>query len=561
MEKIWLKSYDPGIPYTINPDQYTSMVEMAEESFECYLTNICYSNLGVNLSYQDTDRLSKCFAGFLQVHCGMKKGDRLAIMLPNILQYPIAMFGAVRAGIIVVNLNPFYTPRELKAILQDSGATGIVILENFAHTLEQVIAETEIKSVIVTEIGDLFGFTKRHLVNFTVKYIKKMIPKWNIPGYVRFRKALSNHYLHAFHKVAIDSSDLAYIQYTGGTTGEAKGAMLTHRNMVSNLLQISVWMDSFFKRKFEGGVINALPLYHIFSLTANCLVFLRVGFANILITNPKDVNAFVKELKRQPFSVILGVNTLFNLLLTSKEFLKLNFAYLKFCLGGGMALQKNVADRWKEVTGISLIEGYGLTEASPVVTVNPFTMKTFNGSIGLPVPSTDIKICDEEGKEVPFGERGELWIKGPQIMKGYWNKPEKTKKVLTEDGWLRTGDIVTIDEKGFIRLVDRKNDVINVSGFNVYPTEVEEVIASIEGVYEVAVVGVSAGAQGQMVKAYIVRNNPDLTAEEIIRECRKNLTNYKVPHEIEFRESLPKTTVGKILRKALREEAEKKEGS
>lgn len=560
MEKIWLKSYDPGVPYTINPDQYASMVEMAEESFECYLTNTCYSNLGVKLSYQDSDRLSRCFAGFLQAHCGMKKGDRLAIMLPNVLQYPVAMFGALRAGIIVVNLNPFYTPRELKAILQDSGATGIVILENFAHTLAEVIGETQVKTVIVSELGDLFGFTKRHLVNFVVKHVKKMIPKWHIPGYIRFRKGLSNYYYNEFHKVAIDSGDIAYIQYTGGTTGEAKGAMLTHRNMVSNLLQISVWMDSFFKRKFAGGVINALPLYHIFSLTANCLVFLRVGFSNILITNPRDVVAFIKELKRQPFSVILGVNTLFNLLLSSKDFLTVDFSNLKFCLGGGMAVHKTVADRWKEVTGVALVEGYGLTETSPVVTVNPLTMRTFNGSIGLPVPSTDVKICDEEGKEVPLGERGELWVKGPQVMKGYWNKPEKTKQVLDEEGWLRTGDIVTMDEKGFIRLVDRKKDVIIVSGFNVYPTEVEEVIAAIEGVYEVAVIGLPSREQGQMVKAYIVRNNPDLTAEEIIRECHKNLTNYKIPREIEFRESLPKTNVGKILRRALREEFEKKEG-
>lgn len=561
MEKIWLKSYDPGIPYTINPDQYASMVEMAEESFECYLTNTCYSNFGVNLSYQDSDRLSKSFAGFLQVHCGMKKGDRLAIMLPNILQYPIAMFGALRAGIIVVNLNPFYTPRELKAILQDSGATGIVVLENFAHTLQEVIAQTQVKIVIVTELGDLFGFVKRHFVNFVLKHVKKMVPKWHIQEHIRFRSALSTYYYNEFHKVAIDSSDIAYIQYTGGTTGEAKGAMLTHRNMVSNLLQISVWMDSFFKRKFEGGVINALPLYHIFSLTANCLVFLRVGFSNILITNPRDVPSFIKELKRQPFSVILGVNTLFNLLLSSKDFLTVDFSHLKFCLGGGMAIHKTVADRWKEVTSVALVEGYGLTETSPVVTVNPLTMRTFNGSIGLPVPSTDIKICDEEGKEVPLGEKGELWVKGPQVMKGYWNKPEKTKQILTEDGWLRTGDIVTIDEKGFIRLVDRKHDLIIVSGFNVYPTEVEEIIAAIEGVYEVAVIGIPSKEQGQTVKAYVVRNNPDLTAEEIIRECHKSLTNYKIPREIEFRESLPKTNVGKILRRALREEFDKKEGN
>ena len=400
MEKIWLKSYDPGIPYTINPDQYASMVEMAEESFECYLTNTCYSNFGVNLTYQDTDRLSKAFAGFLQVQCGMMKGDRLAIMLPNLLQYPVAMFGAIRAGIIVVNLNPFYTARELKAILQDSGATGIVILENFAHTLQEVISETDIKHVIVSQVGDLFPFFKRNLVNLAIKYVKKMVPKWNIPGHYHFRQTVRHHFFDEFHKVAIDSSDLAYIQYTGGTTGEAKGAMLTHRNMVSNLLQISVWIDSFFKRKYPGGVVNALPLYHIFSLTANCLVFLRVGFSNILITNPRDVKSFVNELKSEPFSVILGVNTLFNLLLNSNEFKTLDFSCLRFCLGGGMALQKTVCDRWKEITGVPLIEGYGLTETSPVVTINPLSLKIYNGSIGLPISSTDVKICDEEGNEI-----------------------------------------------------------------------------------------------------------------------------------------------------------------
>lgn len=555
MDKIWLKSYEPGVPHTINPDSYSSLVEMVEESFKEYADFPCYANYGKSLSFREIDCLSQAFAGWLQQQ-GWKKGDRIAIMLPNVLQYPIAMFGILRAGMAVVNINPLYTARELKTILRDSDAKCVIVLANFAHVLEAALPEIAVERVVVTEIGDLLGFLKGKIMNFVVRNIKKSVPIWNIPQTISFKKTLLNVYRYAFQKQKIDSGDLAYLQYTGGTTSGAKGVMLTHRNMLANVLQLSAWVDrSLFSENFKGGIITALPLYHIFSLTGNCLLFLKKGFTNILITNPRDIPGFVKELKRQPFSVMTGVNTLFNALLHNKEFCELDFSNFRFALGGGMAVQRVVAEKWQKVTGVVLLEAYGLTETSPGVSFNPVHLKNFSGTIGLPLPSTEVKICNEKNEEVLLGEQGELWVRGPQVMKGYWNQPEKTQEVLTKEGWLKTGDIAMMDLQGYLRLVDRKKDLIIVSGFNVYPNEVEEVISGIKGVREVAVIGIQSEEHGEYVKAFIVRSDPTLTSHDVLNYCHQNLTNYKVPREIEFRTELPKTNVGKVLRRALREEA------
>lgn len=557
MEKIWLNSYDPGVPYEINLGLYSSMVEMAEEGFKLYGPLTCYANYGVKLTYQGLDDLSKAFAGFLQSKTELKKGDRVAIMLPNILQYPVSMLGSLRAGMIVVNVNPFYTSRELQLILKDSGAKAIVILENFAHTLEKILPETEIKTVIVTKIGDLLGFFKGGLYNFSYKKVKKIVPSWNIPSAFSFKKVIHPRNQSAFQKIVMNPDDIAYLQYTGGTTGGIKGVMLTHQNMVSNLVQLSVWADAFFKKKPIGGVINALPLYHIFASTANCLVFLRPGFSNILITNPRDILEFVAELERQPFAVILGVNTLFSKLLKNEEFCRLDLSTLQFSLGGGMSIQRSVAEKWQRVTGVPLLEGYGLTEASPTVTLTPLSMKKFTGNIGLPLPSTEVKICDENGNEVPVGQSGELYVRGPQIAKGYWNRSDLTKESFTEDGWLKTADIVSIDHDGYLHFIDRKNDVITVSGFNVYPNEVEEILMNMKGIAEAAVIGVETEEQGESLKAFVVKEDPAISVENIIQHCRQYLTGYKIPHWIEFRDELPKSAIGKILHRELRE-AERK---
>lgn len=557
MEKIWQKSYDSGVPHIIDPDQYASLIDIMEETFSFYQKRYAFSSFGENLTYEQVEKLTRSFAGFLQKKCKLEKGDRVIIMMPNILQFPIAMFGALRAGMIPVNVNPLYTARELKEILDDSEAKCIVVLTNVAHTVQAAIPGTKVSHVIVTEIGDLFSPLKGMVYNFVSKKIKKMVPEWYISNAISFKDTLNANSRKAFKKPVVSSDDIAFLQYTGGTTGNVKGVMLTHRNMVSNILQITAWAQSYFRQDKEVIIINALPMYHIFSLTANLLLFFKAGFHDVLIVNPKDVSTFMKELKRYKFSVLFGVNTLFNLLLKSADFAKLDFSSLRFSIAGGMAVQECVANKWKKVTGVSLLEGYGLTEASPVVSVNPVSQTTFRPSAGLPLPSTDVKICDEEGHECSLGEVGELWVRGPQIMKGYWNKPEKTKRVLSEDGWLRTGDLARMDEKGYIYLVDRLNDVIIVSGFNVYPTEVEEVISSIEGVHEVAVIGKKSEEHGEIVKAYIVKMDPMLSAEKIIDECHKYLTNYKVPHEIEFRRTLPKSNIGKILRRVLREEAER----
>lgn len=558
MEKIWLKSYEPGVPEFINPDQYTSLVALAEESFQKFKDKICYSNMGASLTYQQVDEKSQAFAGFLQQTCRLAEGERVAIMMPNAMQYPVSLFGTLRAGMVVVNVNPLYTPRELRRVLEDSGAKCIVVLANFAHVLEQALEGTQVQHVIVTELGDLLGCLKGTLVNLVVKHVKKMVPAWHIPHAYSFKETINDKFRKAFKPPVVKSDDLAFLQYTGGTTGGVKGAMLTHRNMVSNVLQASAWINSFLKHNIQGGIITALPLYHIFSLTANCLVFLRVGIPNILITNPRDIPGFVKELKRQPFAIMTGVNTLFNALLHNEEFANLDFSKFIFTLGGGMAVQKSVAERWKQVTGVALIEAYGLTETCPAVTINPMNLSAFNGSIGLPIPSTNIKIIDDNNQEVPLGEVGELCVQGPQVMRGYWNQPTTTAEVIDKDGWLHTGDIATVDEKGFVRLVDRKKDIIIVSGFNVYPNEVEDVIAMQKGVKEVAVIGVKNEEHGEIVKAFVVRSDPNLTAEQVIAESRKDLTGYKVPREVEFRTELPKTNVGKILRRALREEEVKK---
>ncbi|MBS0289733.1 MAG: AMP-binding protein [Proteobacteria bacterium] len=557
MDKIWLKNYDKNVPETIDPTQYRSLVHLIKESFDKYADKPCYYHMGSMLSYRQIDELSQRFAHFLQNTCKLVKGDRFAIVLPNILQYPVALFGILRAGLTVVNINPLYTPRELKQILSDSGAKGVIILANFAHVLEQALPQTMVQHIIVTEIGDLLGIFKGHFVNFVIKHVKKMVPPWQIPNAYDFKQVMRGAFV-LFDDDHTQPDDIAFIQYTGGTTGTMKGAMLTHRNMIANILQAYAWVEGLLQQDLRGGIITALPLYHIFSLTANCLLFLKVGLPNILITNPRDIPGFIRILKKQRFCVITGVNTLFNALLNNEDFSTLDFSNLKFALGGGMAVQKAVALRWQTVTKTPLIEAYGLTETCPAVTINPISLKGYNGAIGLPISSTEVKICDDEGNELPLDSPGELMVKGPQVMKGYWNKPDLTAQALTEDGWLHTGDLATIDSEGYVRIVDRKKDIIIVSGFNVYPNEVEDVIAQMKEVREVAVIGVKDEMHGEIVKAFIVRKDPALTAEQVIKYCHTQLTGYKVPRQVEFRTELPKTNVGKVLRRALREEEDKK---
>lgn len=556
MDKIWLKEYQEGVPHEINPDQYTSLVQLAEEAFTKYSNDPAFINMGHMLNFKQIDELSNAMASFFIHHWGLKKGDRLGIMMPNLLQYPILLWGILRAGLVVVNINPLYTPTELKHVLTDSGARGLIVLANFANTVQRVLPECPEVKVMITEIGDLFPVVKRHLVNFVIKHIKKMVPSYTILHHTKFLEAVKLGKEKSFKILPIRNQDLAFLQYTGGTTGGSKGAMLTHRNMLANVLQAKAWIMPLINDAKEGGIITALPLYHIFSLTANCMVFMNVGKANILITNPRDIPNFIKELARQPFMAITGVNTLFNALMNHPNFSKVDFSHLAVSLGGGMAVQRVVAEKWEKITGRPLIEAYGLTEASPACTINPMNLKEFNGSIGLPIPSTEASIRDEKGVEVPVGESGELWIRGPQVMTGYWNEPDKTTEVLTPDGWLKTGDIAHMDDKGYFRIIDRIKDMIIVSGFNVYPNEIEEIISRLPGVREVAVVGVAAGTRGEIVKVFVVRNpkvEPPVTPEKIIEHCKIYLTPYKIPKEVEFREDLPKTNVGKILRRALRE--------
>lgn len=551
MEKIWLREYPPGVPAEVDLTEFASLRDILEKSCRQFADCPAYSNMGATLRYRDIDRLSRQFGAYLQQSLGLGKGERVAIMMPNVLQYPVALFGALRAGLTVVNVNPLYTARELEHQLADSGASAVVIVENFAHTLQTVLDKTAVKTVIVTQVGDLLPVPKRWLVNFAVKRIKKLVPAWTIPGAIPFRQALATGATQTLEHVPLDHRDLAFLQYTGGTTGVAKGAMLMHGNLVANLQQASAWLRSI-SNPTEEVVITALPLYHIFSLTANCLTFMKVGAHNVLITNPRDMAGFVKLLSRTRFSVITGVNTLFNGLLHTPGFESLDFSRCKLALGGGMAVQRAVAERWKQVTGTPLIEAYGLTETSPAVCVNPLTLPAYNGSIGLPLPSTELSIRDEADRELGIGEVGEICVRGPQVMRGYWNRPDETAKVMTADGFLRTGDIGYVDAQGYTRIVDRKKDMILVSGFNVYPNEVEEVVAHHPGVLEVAAVGVPDDKSGEAVKVVLVKKDPNLTAAAVIEYCRQNMTAYKVPRHVEFRAELPKSNVGKILRRLLR---------
>ncbi|MBS0346523.1 MAG: AMP-binding protein [Proteobacteria bacterium] len=552
MDKIWLKNYPPGVPAEIDTNELSSLVDLFDRSVGAFGAQVAYMCMGRSMSYAELDRYSRDFAAYLQCEVGLIKGARVALMMPNCLQYPVAMFGVLRAGCVVVNVNPLYTARELEHQLRDAGCEAIVIVENFAHTLQEVVARTSVRHVVVTGLGDLLGFPKSAVVNFVIRHVRKMVPPWRLPGYQKFNAALDRGRSRDLQAVPVGHDDLAYLQYTGGTTGVAKGAMLTHGNVVANLLQAHAWISPYVKLG-EELIITALPLYHIFSLTANCLTFLKIGAANVLITNPRDIQGFVAELGRHRFTVITGVNTLFNALLNDPGFVKLDFSALKIALGGGMAVQQSVADRWKAVTGKPLAEAYGLTETSPAVCINPLDLPAFNHSIGLPISSTSISLRDDEGREVAPGEAGELCVKGPQVMKGYYGRSEDTARAFTSDGFLRTGDVATIDSEGFVRIVDRKKDMILVSGFNVYPNEVEDVVASHPGVMEVAALGVPDGHSGEAVKIFVVRKDPNLTAEALIEHCRAGLTGYKVPRFVEFRESLPKSNVGKILRRALRD--------
>ncbi|HKV96395.1 MAG TPA: long-chain-fatty-acid--CoA ligase [Gammaproteobacteria bacterium] len=552
MDKIWLKEYPQGVPAEINPDQYASLKAVFDESCRLYAALPAYSNLGTTLSYAELEKLSRQFGAYLQKVVGLKKGDRVALMMPNLLQYPVALFGVLRSGMVAVNVNPLYTERELEHQLKDSGAHTIVILENFASTLQAALPNADVQHVVVTAIGDLVPFPKRALVNFVVRKVKKMVPPWRIEGAVPFRTALAQGASHSMDEVQVTGTDVAFLQYTGGTTGVAKGAALTHRNMVANVLQASAWLGPHLTKGSEV-VITALPLYHIFSLTANCLVFMKIGGHNILITNPRDMPGFMKELSKWKFTAITGVNTLFNGLLHTEGFDKLDFSGVKIALGGGMAVQRAVAAKWKQVTKSTLVEAYGLTETSPAACINPLDLKDYNGSIGLPIPSTDLSIRDDDGKELKVGEVGELCFKGPQVMRGYWQRPDETAKVLSADGWLRTGDVGRVDARGYVFIVDRKKDMILVSGFNVYPNEVEDVIAMHPGVREVAAIGVPDEHSGEVVKLLVVKKDPNLTEAALKDWAHKELTGYKRPKYIEFRNELPKSNVGKILRRELRD--------
>ncbi|MFT4171639.1 MAG: long-chain-fatty-acid--CoA ligase [Rhodocyclaceae bacterium] len=553
MEKVWLKSYPKGVPAEIDLHEFRSLGHLFEVGVARWTDRVAYINMDREMTYAELDRLSAAFGSYLQHELKLPVGARVALMMPNLLQYPVCLWGALRAGYTVVNCNPLYTPRELEHQLKDSGAQAIVILENFAHTLTGIIARTDVKHVMITRIGDLLG-AKGPLVNLVVKYIKKMVPAWDLPAYTPLKDALRTGARHTLEAVETTHEHIAFLQYTGGTTGVAKGAMLSHGNIIANLQQAHAWVRPYLKDG-EEIIITALPLYHIFSLTANCLTFFKLGSTSVLITNPKDIPGFVKELRKYKFSAITGVNTLFNALLNNPDFASLDFSRLRVSLGGGMAVQHAVADRWKKVTGCALAEAYGLTETSPAVCVNPLDVAEFTGSIGLPISSTEISIRDEDGNELGLGQAGELCVRGPQVMTGYYRRADETARVMTPDGYLRTGDIAMVDEAGFVRIVDRKKDMILVSGFNVYPNEVEDVVAAHAGVLEVAAVGVPDERSGEAVKLFVVRRDPSLEAETLIRYCRENLAGYKVPRQVEFRSELPKTNVGKILRRALRDES------
>jgi long-chain acyl-CoA synthetase len=551
VDRVWSKNYPEGVPTDINADHYASLLEVFAESIKDYADKTAYINMGKSITYAELDQLSLKFAAYLQQQLGLKKGDAVAVMMPNLLQYPVCILGILRAGCVVVNVNPLYTPRELEHQLLDSQAKAIVIVENFAHTLSDVQDKVKLNHVILTHMGDMLGLVKGTIVNLVVKHVKKLIPAHNLKKYVTYKQVIATGNAAAYKKPVVVGEDLAFLQYTGGTTGVSKGAMLTHRNMVANLEQADGCIGPLLTHGKEF-VVTALPLYHIFALTANFLVFMKYGGTNLLITNPRDMPNFVKELEKYPFSVITGVNTLFNGLLNTPGFAQLDFSNMKLALGGGMAVQRPVAERWQKVTSTRLVEGYGLTECAPLVTVSPYNLPAYNGSIGFPAPSTDIKLVNDDGVEVAAGEAGEMWVKGPQVMKGYYNRPDETLKVLNADGWLATGDIARVDDEGFFYIVDRKKDMILVSGFNVYPNEIEEVVAMNDKVLEVAAIGVPNESTGEAVKIFVVKKDQSLTDAELIQHCKERLTGYKVPKLVEFRTELPKTNVGKILRRELK---------
>lgn len=557
MKKIWLDAYPKGVPPEVDVRAHPSLKHLLEWSCGRFRDRPAFVNMGIEITYGELDRLSRDFGAFLTQELGLRKADRVAIMLPNLLQYPIALLGALRAGLIAVNVNPLYTASELKQQLVDSGAAAIVILENFAHTLERALPGTPVRHVIMTRLGDLFPAARRWLVNFAVRHMKRMVPAWDIPGTVDFRGALARGRQRTLDPLDLSADDIAFLQYTGGTTGRPKGAILSHGNMVANVEQTAAWIGIALKEG-EETVVTALPLYHIFALTANLLVFLKLGGRNVLITNPRDLPRFITELGKTRFTAISGVNTLFQALLNARGFDRVCAALrgvLKVAVAGGMAVQRSVAERWQAATGVPLIEGYGLTEASPIVCCNPFDAKAFSGKIGVPLPSTEVAILDEDGREVPLGEPGEICVRGPQVMRGYWNAPEETARVFTPDGWLRTGDIGCMDERGFIEFRERKKDVIVVSGFKAYPTEIEDVAMMHPGVKEAGAVGAPDPWSGEAVVLFVVRKDPGLTAEALLEHCARHLTRYKLPRRIEFRDRLPKTPIGKILHRELREEA------
>ncbi len=559
MDKIWLKSYPPNVPSEINPDQYASLVHMLEESFSKYADRNAYVCMDKFLTYGELDAYSKKLAAWLQSR-GMERGARVAIMMPNVLQYPIAIAAVLRAGYTVVNVNPLYTPRELEHQIKDSGSEAIIVLENFANTVQQVMGKTPLKHVVVASMGEMLGGAKGMLVNFVVRNIKKMVPEYSLPNMVRFKEALSQGARMPFSKVELKSSDIAFLQYTGGTTGVSKGATLTHRNVIANVLQTEAWSAPAMGQSNEQTVIVcALPLYHIFALTACAMWGMRTGALNILIVNPRDIPGFIKELGKYKINMLPAVNTLYNALVNHPDIGTVDFSGLKVSNGGGMAVQKAVNDKWKQITGTAIIEGYGLSETAPVATCNRADVKEFTGTIGLPIPSTDIAILDDEGKQMGIGQIGEIAIRGPQVMAGYWNRPDETAKVMTPDGFFKSGDVGIMDADGYVKIVDRKKDMILVSGFNVYPNELEGVIAGHPGVLECAVIGVPDEHSGEAVKVFVVRKDPNLTAEQLMDYCKQQFTGYKKPKYIEFRDELPKTNVGKILRRALRDEKKQAE--
>ena len=557
MEKLWLNSYEQGVNAEIDITQYSSISDVFRQSVEKFAHQPAFQNMGKTLTYAEVGKLAENFASYLQNVLKLPCGERVAIMLPNLLQYPIALFGILQAGLVAVNTNPLYTPRELEHQLKDSGATTIIVLENFANTLELVLPRTQIKHVIVASVGEMFGFFKGTLMNFVLRKIKKMVPEYRISGAIPFQTTLKEGAAHTFRPVTLTREDTALLQYTGGTTGVAKGAILSHGNICANMLQAKEWIKNQL-REGKETVIAALPLYHIFALTVNLMIFTNAGSKIILITNPRDMKGFIGELKKERISVFIGVNTLFNGMVNQPDFATVDFSNLRLTLGGGMATQKAVAEKWKKITGTPIVEAYGLTEASPGVCCNPLNIEAYSGGIGLPVPSTEVELRDADGKEVGIGQPGELWVRGPQVMQGYWNRPEETAKTIDARGFLETGDIAVMDEKGWLKLVDRKKDLIVVSGFNVYPNEIEEVVSHNDKVMEVACIGVPNEKTGEALKVFVVKKDPSLTKEELIEFCRTELTAYKVPKDIEFREELPKSNVGKILRRELREQAQNK---